>query len=432
MSRVSPTSSRREWLRTVQRELTGGSSCSRSGGIRGREGHALRVAVYTDLEYGRRGDVILAQESFALFAARLHDHVDRLVLLGRVDPRRRATLPHRLPAGVELQELPYYPALTEPLQVLRAFAGSLARFWRLLADIDVVWVLGPHPLGLAFALIGHGRRRRVVLGVRQDTLAYVGHRHPRRRALRLVAAMLELAWRGLARFDATVVVGEDLARRYRRSAAVVPIAVTLIDAGDVVDLGAAIARAYDGGLRVLSVGRLDPEKNPLLLADVLARLLASDARWRLVVCGDGSERQALAARLRMLGVAQHAELRGAVPFDELRRTYASSHVLLHTSWTEGVPQILFEAFAAGVPVVATDVGGVAAAVGDAALLVPPGDAAAAAAAVARLAGDAGLRRELVASGLVLARGQTLRTQCDRVAAALKGQYRRRGIGGSPA
>src|SRR4051794_22007601 len=223
----------------------------------------VRVAVYSDLEYGCIDGVVHARESFALFAAALHDHVDRLVLVGRVDPRTNATLPHRMPPGVELLELPFYRSLTAPAQVLRATADSVARFRRLLDGIDVVWVLGPHPLGLVFALIAHARRRRVVLGVRQDTLAYVRTRHPRRRAVQLAAAALELAWRGLARVDATVVVGEDLARRYRRSRLVVPIAVTLVDDDDVVAEDALDARSYDGELRVLSVGRLDAEKNPL-------------------------------------------------------------------------------------------------------------------------------------------------------------------------
>jgi glycosyltransferase involved in cell wall biosynthesis len=261
----------------------------------------VRAAVYSDLEYGRIDGVVYARESFALFAAALDDHVDRLVLVGRVDPRIAATPPHRLPAGVELLELPFYRSLTEPAQLLRATACSMARFRRLLDGIDVVWVLGPHPLGLIFALMAHARRRRVVLGVRQDTLAYVRNRHPRRRALQVAAAALELAWRGLARVDATVVVGEDLARRYRRSPVVVPIAVTLVDAEDVVAEDAADARSYDGELRVLSVGRLDAEKNPLLLADVLAALHAADPRWRLVICGEGSERGALESRLESLG-----------------------------------------------------------------------------------------------------------------------------------
>ena len=134
----------------------------------------------------------------------------------------------------------------------------------------------------------------------------------------------------------------------------------------------ALARSYDGELQVLNVGRLDPEKNPLLLADVLARLRENDPRWRLVVCGDGPLQDALAERLAALGLSEHADLRGYVTFDGgLLDAYRSSHAFLHVSWTEGFPQIMFEAFAGGLPVVGTAVGGVAEGVGDAALLIPP-------------------------------------------------------------
>jgi glycosyltransferase involved in cell wall biosynthesis len=47
----------------------------------------------------------------------------------------------------------------------------------------------------------------------------------------------------------------------------------------------------------------------------------------------------------------------------MRAAYRSSHFLLHTSWTEGLPKVLIEAFAAVLPVVATDVGGIREAVG---------------------------------------------------------------------
>ena len=61
--------------------------------------------------------------------------------------------------------------------------------------------------------------------------------------------------------------------------------------------------------------------------------------------------------------------------------------------------MLFEAFAAGLPVVATAVGGVAAAAGDAALLVEAGDPEAAAAMLERVCGDADLRARLIAAGV---------------------------------
>jgi glycosyltransferase involved in cell wall biosynthesis len=167
---------------------------------------------------------------------------------------------------------------------------------------------------------------------------------------------------------------------------------------------------------LLSVGRLDAEKNPLLLADALAQLRAQDPRWRLVVCGSGSMESALAERLDALGVGAHAELRGYVPFERLGGLYRESHAFLHVSWTEGFPQVILEAFAAGLPVVATDVGGIAETVGDAVLLIPPGDAACAAAAVARVADDPAVRARLVQAGLHWAEQRTLESETHRVAA----------------
>ena len=95
--------------------------------------------------------------------------------------------------------------------------------------------------------------------------------------------------------------------------------------------------------------------------------------------------------------------------------YRESHALLHVSWTEGLPQILFEAFAAGLPVVATAVGGVTEAAGDAALLIPPGDPEAAAEALERVAADAELREQLVRAGLERARAVTLEAESERLA-----------------
>jgi glycosyltransferase involved in cell wall biosynthesis len=164
------------------------------------------------------------------------------------------------------------------------------------------------------------------------------------------------------------------------------------------------------------VGRLEREKNPLLLADTLAELRALDPRWRLVVAGEGPLEADLRERLRELGVEDAAELRGYVPIDGgLPELYRSSHAFLHISWTEGLPQVLFESFAAGLPVVATEVGGVPAAVGDAALLVPPGDARRPAEELARVGRDAELRARLVAAGFARVREHTLEAETLRVA-----------------
>jgi glycosyltransferase involved in cell wall biosynthesis len=167
---------------------------------------------------------------------------------------------------------------------------------------------------------------------------------------------------------------------------------------------------------VLSVGRLEQEKNPLLLAEIIALLCAADPRWRLLVCGEGPLEDDLRRRLSELGVADRVDLLGYVPHDQgLREIYRSSHALLHVSWTEGLPQVLFEAFAARLPVVATAVGGVPAAAGDAALLVEPGDAHQPVAALTRVAGEPELRRRLTEAGAQRVASHTLEAEAGRVA-----------------
>ena len=172
-------------------------------------------------------------------------------------------------AGVELVPLPYYRRLSEPWAVLRSSIQSAARFWRALRGVDGVWLLGPHPLAIAFAALAAVRRRRVVLGVRQDTRAYVESRHPGRRSLRLAAALLTPRGAPWPAGIPVVVVGPEIAAHYARarvgcSRSPSPWSRSATSS----PWSEALRRPYEDELRVISVGRLEAEKNPLLLADV--------------------------------------------------------------------------------------------------------------------------------------------------------------------
>ena len=218
-----------------------------------------------------------------------------------------------------------------------------------------------------------------------------------------------------------VAVGPEIAANYRHSRRVLEIAVSLVDETDLVEPRTAIEKEYGAELRALSVGRLEEEKNPLMLADVLARLREIDPRWRLSVCGEGTLADDLSERLAELGLEEHAEILGYLPLDRgLNELYRTSHALLHVSWTEGLPQVLFEAFAAGLPVVATDVGGIAAAVGGAVRLVPPGDPDAAARELARIGSEPALRAALIEAGGEAVRKRTLQSEVRRTASFLAG------------
>jgi glycosyltransferase involved in cell wall biosynthesis len=379
----------------------------------------MRLGVYTDYPYQQVDGKVYAERAFALFLARLAPQFERFTIIGRLAPPTDLGR-YALGEQVEFVPLPYYRRLSEPLPVLKAMFGSIGRYWRALRDVDCVWLLGPHPVSFLFAFLALLRGKRVVLGVRQDLPEYVRNRHPGSRMLLLSGWILELAFRALGRICPVIAVGPTLAHHYRKARRVLALTVSLVPQASVID-PATDRRSYDGELKVLSVGRLDVEKNPLLLADVLALLVADDPRWRLIVCGEGSMADELAERLRELGVADNAELRGYVPQDGgLSELYRESQMLLHVSWTEGLPQVLYEAFAAALPVVATDVGGVREASGEAVTLIPPGDAPAAAEALRAISSDKALREHRVQSGHALAEASTIEAECRRVFEFLSG------------
>jgi glycosyltransferase involved in cell wall biosynthesis len=387
----------------------------------------VRLGVYSDevylregLEAGRR---ISTDEAFPLFACAVGEHFDEVVLFGRT-LRANAPADNVLPRGVELVELPHYRSLRQPSDVLRAAAGTVAAIWRGLHRVDLVWVLGPSPFGLVLIVLAVLRRKRVALGVRQDTLAYYRGRLPSRRWLPALAAVwgMDRVYRLLARRLPTTVVGSELARGYGSPRpSVLPMTVTLVLARDVA--AGPAERDWTGPIELLTVGRIDPEKNPLLLVEALARLEREEpGRYLLRWVGRGPLEEAVRRRADELGVAARLELCGYVPFGPaLLDLYRSAHAFVHVSLTEGVPQVLLEALACATPVVATEVGGVPAALDDggAGLLVPPADRDALVEAVRRLGADGDLRDRLVSRGLELARSATLEVETDRVARFLR-------------
>jgi glycosyltransferase involved in cell wall biosynthesis len=190
--------------------------------------------------------------------------------------------------------------------------------------------------------------------------------------------------RALRRFDAVVAVSrmlrDDLARSGvpRKRLYCVPNAWH--PWGPLLDHRAA-CRALGitpDGFRVGWVGRLSREKGPDVLVDALGQL--GDAPVTASFLGAGALRQALDTRARALRVADRISWHGLVPgAGELFRAFGA---FVLTSRTEGTPIALLEAMAAGVPIIAANVGGVPDVVSsNEALLVPPENPQAVAAAI---------------------------------------------------
>jgi glycosyltransferase involved in cell wall biosynthesis len=151
---------------------------------------------------------------------------------------------------------------------------------------------------------------------------------------------------------------------------------------------------------ILYVGRFAPLKNVGLLLDAFAQLAPQRPRARLVLVGEGALEGSLKTQARRLGIGSLVVFRGARPLEKLPAYYSMADGFALPSSFDNSPNVLLEAMACELPIVATRVGGVPRYVvdGQNGLLVEPGDPAALAAALARLLSDADLRRKLVAGG----------------------------------
>ncbi len=150
---------------------------------------------------------------------------------------------------------------------------------------------------------------------------------------------------------------------------------------------------------VLAVGRVVPQKAFGLLLDATRELAALDPEPLLLLAGDGPE----AAGLRERVAAEKLPARLLGHRTDVPDLLAAADVLVVSSRWEARSLVVQEAMRAGVPVVATAVGGIPELVGDAAVLVPPGDAAALGRAVRALLADPERRERLVAAGRQQAR-----------------------------
>lgn len=383
----------------------------------------MRLGIYVDDVYRvaqRPGGARLSVDrAFLLFASEVGSRFDGLVLFGRAI-ESPTSADYVLPEDVELAPLPHYSNLRRLDEVARSLAGTVRGMWRGLGRIDCIWIFGPHPFALLLTALAAMRRKRIVLGVRMDSVRYYRARFPSRRWLPALIPIvtIDAAFRGLARLVPTTVVGSDLAHRYGGNGRrVMTMIVSLVPAATVA--ARAPRRDWGGTIELLTVGRIDPEKNPQLIVEVLRRLEHDEpGRFRLTWAGRGDLEEDVRAMAAALGVERQLRLAGYVQFGpQLLDLYRSCHGFVHVSVTEGVPQVLIEALAAGTPVIATDVGGVASLLegGSAGRIVPPNDAAALAAAIHALVQDAEARESMVARGLELARTLSLEEQAARVA-----------------
>ena len=143
----------------------------------------------------------------------------------------------------------------------------------------------------------------------------------------------------------------------------------------------------DGGVRLVSVGRLVEQKGQLLLLEAVAQLRDELPNLHLTLVGDGDMRKEVEASIKAHGLESHVTVTGWVDEHRVRAELAAAHALVLPSFAEGLPVVVMEAMAAGRPVIATYIAGMPELVepGKTGWLVPAGSVSALAATIRKMA-----------------------------------------------
>jgi 1,2-diacylglycerol 3-alpha-glucosyltransferase len=178
-----------------------------------------------------------------------------------------------------------------------------------------------------------------------------------------------------------------------------------------------IKRGWGGDLVLISVGRLAPEKNWTTLIKAAASVIRKHANVRLIILGDGAERNQLEKQAHDLGIADRLELPGRIGPQDVPHYLAAADIFCFASITETQGLATLEAMAAGLPVAAVDASGTSDAVeqGKQGFLTD-NNSAALAQAIEKLVVDSELRKQMSANARAKAKEYDIVHQAQRLLA----------------
>jgi glycosyltransferase involved in cell wall biosynthesis len=347
----------------------------------------------------------------------------------------------RLSAVTEL-DVPFYPGLRIGVPSLSAAAQTLTE-----GVFDVIHVCSPGPTGIAGALLAHALGLPLIGSYHTELTAYAKLRSGERRMVEAMDMAVgafynacDLVLSPSPASDealASIGMGAEKVLRWDRGVDTSRFDPALRDDSLRADwaqdrasraIGAAcpVSNPRTGAedlINVLYAGRITCEKGAGLLADTFLAARERDPRLQLVLAGGGPEQERLRER-----VGEHATFLGWLHGVELAKAYASADVFLFPSATDTFGQVILEAQASGLPVLAVAAGGPLALVQDRVTgLLCEADAGQLADALVELAGSPALRKRIAgaALGAVGERtwGRALERLADGYSRALAGPTR---------
>jgi glycosyltransferase involved in cell wall biosynthesis len=393
------------------------------------------------------GSLWESEGSFGRYVDSLAPYFDEIVLSVPVFDVPPASGSRLRASNVRLAPLPYFPGPRQFYPMLPFLHGRLRKWVR---QCDVIHLRVPTPAAIFAFRLARAARKPVFLLVVGDygaLLPYLPYRGAKKALFGAYVAFEEWALRYMTTRALTFANGAALREKHERQGATVfETKTTTLSLQDIASRGDTCGSTP---IRLLTVSRIDPRKGLRVLPEAVAALVADGHDVTIDIVGPtigqigDLESDRIASEAVRLGVGERVTLKGAVPLDQLMPLYQQYDMfVLPTQPGEGIPRVLLEAMAAGLPVITTNVSGIASlieherngllvsmtnsasSVSSTSALRASADKSAAlgsvssassvalelSAALLRVIEDSALRRRLISGGYQTARAHTLENQ----------------------
>jgi phosphatidyl-myo-inositol dimannoside synthase len=375
------------------------------------------------------GSLWESEGSFARYVDSLAPYFDQVILSVPVFDQPQPSGSRVRSSNVSLAPLPYFPGPRQFYPRLPAMLGRL-RAW--VDQCDVIHLRVPSPAAIFAFQAARARHKPVFLLVVGDyaaLLPHLGYRGVKKALFGAYVGFEEWALRHMTTRALTFANGAALREKHERQGArVIETRTTTLSSDDIATRADTCDRLQ---IRLLTVSRIDPRKGLRALPSLIAGLAAAGINAASDIIGPpigligDSERDAIQAAAIEAGVGDRVNLPGPIALDRLMAQYREYDLfVLPTRPGEGIPRVLLEAMAAGLPVVTTRVAGISSLITheENGLLIDEAAPEQLMAAVRRLIETPALRQRLIQGGYATARAHTLERQAAHVMAAVNDAF----------
>ena len=231
---------------------------------------------------------------------------------------------------------------------------------KFIKNIDVLFISASGPLSILMLYKIRRNNKKVFIFIRQNTRKLISVKHNNNFLARIISNWIETYIEKFVQnySNATVFAfGGEIYKRYLElSSSTFSIADSRYNNSDILSINDIKDKSYTK-LKLLYVGRLAPGKGLEFLIKCLSKI--NHFEFTLTVVGDGTIKEDLIQLVKNLNLTNKIKFKGYIHFSKnLLNEYSSHDIFIMPSFSEGLPQVVFEAMSRGIIVVASNVGGI--------------------------------------------------------------------------